>query len=93
MSDVYVCMHKGPRLGGSRGMLPHEICNIRYCEIVSEAILAQKLSLSSYTWLTDYCIQFLTVHISCAIAKPADNQFCEPDSHARKSLGATLEFP
>ena len=24
MSDVYVCMHKHARLGGSGGMLPHE---------------------------------------------------------------------
>ena len=44
MSDVYVCMHKHGRLGGSGGMLPQEILEIRSSEVPSEAILGQKQS-------------------------------------------------
>ena len=60
MSDVYVYMHKHARLGGSRGMLPQEIFRkIRCSEIASEDILGQSQGRSSYTWLAEYCIQFL----------------------------------
>ena len=48
VSDVYVCMHKHARLGGSGGMLPHENFRMRCSEIASEAILGQKQSRSSY---------------------------------------------
>ena len=63
MSDVYVYMHKHARLGGSGGMLPQEILEIRCSEIASEATLEQKQSRSSYTWFAQYCIQFLAVHV------------------------------
>ena len=45
---MYVCMHKHTKLGGSGGMLPQEILEIRCSEIASEAILGQKQSRSSY---------------------------------------------
>ena len=48
MSDVYVCMHKNARAGGSGGCSPRKILEIRCSEIASEAILGQKLSRSSY---------------------------------------------
>ena len=50
MSDLYVCMHKHARLGGGgRGMLPQEnFLEIRCSEIVSDDILGQKQSRSSY---------------------------------------------
>ena len=41
-------MHKNVRVGGSRGMLPQEILEIRSAEIDSEAILEQKQSHNSY---------------------------------------------
>ena len=56
MSDVYVCMHKHARLGGSGGMLPQEILDaLRPFWDRSRAVVA--------TWLTEYCIQFLAVHV------------------------------
>ena len=64
MLDVYVHIHKHARLGGSGGMSPQKIFEIRCSEIASEATLGQKQSRSSrYTWFAQYCIQFLVVHV------------------------------
>ena len=64
---AYISKQHG-RLGGSGGMLPQEILEIRCSEIASGAIFGQKQSRSSY-----YFIQFLAVlH---AFAKPADFKF------------------
>ena len=44
-------------------MLPQEILEIRCTEIASKNILGQKHAVrSSYTWLVEYCIQYLAVH-------------------------------
>ena len=51
MSDLYVCVQKHARLGGSWGhALPGNFLEIRCSEITSEAILGQK---------QEYFIQFL----------------------------------
>ena len=60
---MHVKAGKHARLEGSGGMLPQEILEIRCCEIVSEANLGQKQSRIVATWLVEYCIQFLTVHV------------------------------
>ena len=46
MPDLYVCMYKHARLGGSGGILPQE--SFKCCEIASETILGQKQSCNSY---------------------------------------------
>ena len=45
MSDLYACVHKHARLGGSGG---RKFLEIRCSEIASEAILGQKQSCSIY---------------------------------------------
>ena len=47
---MYVCVHnyKHAKVVGSGGMLPQEIFEIKYSEIVSEVILGQKQIRSSY---------------------------------------------
>ena len=52
-------MHKHARVGGSGGMLPEEILEIR----CFEAVLGQKESRIVATWLIKYCIQFLAMHL------------------------------
>ena len=70
MSDLYVCMHKHARVGGSGGMFPPNFLESRCSEIASEAILGQKQirsssrSIASNFWLS-----------MCAFAKPADFGF------------------
>ena len=72
VSGVHVCMHEDQRVGGSRGMLPQEIC---CSEIASEAILGQKQRIVP-TWLTEYCIQFLAaIYTLLTFAKPVDIEF------------------
>ena len=47
-SQVAGLMDKNASLGGSGGMLPQEILEIRCSEIASQAIFGQKQSCSSY---------------------------------------------
>ena len=54
---------------------PKKYFDIRCSEIASEAILGQKQSHMAATWLTEYCIHFLAVHICINFAKPADIEF------------------
>ena len=56
--DVFVCMHEHARL---RHAHPGNFMKLD-TEIVSEAILGQKQSCSSYM-VREYCIQFLAVHV------------------------------
>ena len=62
MDIWFVCMHKHVRVGGSVGCPPRKFLEIRCSEIASEAILGQKQNRIA-TWLAEYCIQFLAVHV------------------------------
>ena len=69
MSDL----HKYARLGGSGGMLPKKILEIRCSEIASEAILGQKQSCCSYMACGVLASGFW--HSVYAFAKLADFRF------------------
>ena len=63
MSDVYVCMPKVCKTRGGLGACsPRKILEIRCSEIPSEAIWDKTRAVVA-TWLAEYCIQFLAVHI------------------------------
>ena len=57
MDVGFVYMHKHARLRECGGMLPQKL-EIRS----SETILGQKYAIVA-TWLAEYCIRFLAVHV------------------------------
>ena len=69
---MYACMHKHARLGGSGACSPRKILEIRCSEIAPETIWDKTRAIVT-TWLAEYCIKFLAVHV--CIAKPAEFKF------------------
>ena len=70
VSDLYVCMHKHAKLGGSGACSLRKSLESRCSEIASEAILGQKQSRSSYMARGE--LHPMSMY---AFAKPADFGF------------------
>ena len=70
MSDVYVCMHKHARLGGSRGHAsPRKLDALR---LVLRPFWDRRVSGSIATWLAEYNSIASNIWLAYAFTKPAD---------------------